>query len=806
MASINKGTISNFAQRDINIERPETPPNPSAIIPIGRDPDFIEPGTILEQIDQKCAAPGSRTALVGLGGVGKSQIAIEYAHRRRERSPSTWVFWVHASNAARFETSYRDIADFVKIPGRKNPKANIFQLVYDWLRDERRSWVLILDNVDHAGFLSEPCSDRDRSAGGERGSNGDGSQPLKAYLPQCQNGAVLVTTRSRSAALELVERRDMIAVEPMSEADAVALLEKKLEGIEKSDRVGELAAALEFMPLAMVQATSYIVHRAPRCSVRQYLEKFQEGDRKRTSLLNFEKGQLRRDRDAKNSIIVTWQISFDHIRHVRPSAADLLSLMSFFDRQGIPEALLRSRNGQSNVPEKHGGDAEDVDSNVDEDKDEGEDDDQSDNSMDCEGCEDEDDEFEDDVSTLRDYSFITVTTRGSGFEMHRLVQLATWKWLEAHGQREKWKHQFIKNLCSALPTGGYENWTACQALFPHAKSAAAQKPKGQESLEMWATILYRAGWYAEQIGNGAEAEEMSVAALKTRKKLLGQEHEDTLWSISLVGNVYNLRGRWEEAESLFVQVMEMSKSKLGADHPSTLTSMANLASTYRNQGRWEEAESLEVQVMEIRKSKLGADHPSTLTSMANLASTYRNQGRWEEAESLEVQVMEIRKSKLGADHPDTLTSMANLASTYRNQGRWEEAESLEVQVMEIRKSKLGADHPSTLTSMANLASTYWNQGRWEEAESLFVQVIEMSKSKLGADHPDTLTSMNNLAFTFKGRGEGEKALMLIEECVEKRKQSLGPNHPYTKDSEETLNSWRIEALSLSSDNKSYIAA
>src|SRR5207247_1408312 len=116
------------------------------------------------------------------------------------------------------------------------------------------------------------------------------------------------------AALELVERRDIIAVEPMSEVDAVALLEKKLEAIEESDGVGELATVLEFMPLAMVQATSYIAHRAPRCSVRQYLEEFRKSDRKRSSLLDFEKGQLRRDRHAKNSIIITWQLSFDHIR------------------------------------------------------------------------------------------------------------------------------------------------------------------------------------------------------------------------------------------------------------------------------------------------------------------------------------------------------------------------------------------------------------------------------------------------------------------------------------------------------------
>ena len=144
-----------------------------------------------------------------------------------------------------------------------------------------------------------------------------------------------MTTWSREIALKLVEQSDIIAVEPMDEAHAQALFEKKLG--KKCEDVAELVAALKFMPLAIVQAAAYISYRAPRCSVRQYLEQFRKSDHKRTNLLNYEGGQLRRDRDAKNSIIITWQISFDYILQTRPSAADLLSLMSFFDRQGIPE-------------------------------------------------------------------------------------------------------------------------------------------------------------------------------------------------------------------------------------------------------------------------------------------------------------------------------------------------------------------------------------------------------------------------------------------------------------------------------------
>jgi hypothetical protein len=98
-------------------------------------------------------------------------------------------------------------------------------------------------------------------------------------------------------------------------------------------------------------------------------------------------------------------------------------------------------------------------------------------------------------------------------------------------------------------------------------------------------VLYRAAWFAERTGNIADAETLAIKVMKARKKVLGQEDEDTLSNVAMVGLAYKLRGRWDDAEKLFVQVMETRKKKLGADHPYTLISMANLASTYWNQGR-----------------------------------------------------------------------------------------------------------------------------------------------------------------------------------------------------------------------------
>ena len=155
----------------------------------------------------------------------------------------------------------------------------------------------------------------------------------------------------------------------MDASNVVELLDKKLESTgQRNDKdFLELAAALELMPLAIIQAASYISQLPPRYSVRQYIEEIQKSDRKSSSLLNHEGGELRRDGEAKNSIIITWQISFEHIHQTRQSAAELLSLMSFFDSQGIPETLVRGRAGDAEHEIQEGRDDSGVQSDKDSD-------------------------------------------------------------------------------------------------------------------------------------------------------------------------------------------------------------------------------------------------------------------------------------------------------------------------------------------------------------------------------------------------------------------------------------------------------
>ncbi|KAL2280604.1 hypothetical protein FJTKL_12427 [Diaporthe vaccinii] len=219
------------------------------------------------------------------------------------------------------------------------------------------------------------------------------------------------------------------------------------------DHGADLVDALEYMPLAISQARANIQQRAPQTSISKYLEEFRRSERQKFSLLNQDEQSLRRDRNASNSVITTWQISFDSIRSERPSAADLLSLMRFFDQQGIPGWLVRpsdniaSQDGdvyEGKGDESNGGESED--------------DDDIDASSASDASEDSAAQtFEDDLAMLRSYYLISLNKTGDVFEMHNLMQLATRKWLSVNNKTEIFKEQFTGRLVREFPTGDYSN-------------------------------------------------------------------------------------------------------------------------------------------------------------------------------------------------------------------------------------------------------------------------------------------------------------------------------------------------------------
>ncbi|PLB49195.1 TPR-like protein [Aspergillus steynii IBT 23096] len=726
-------------------EQPGSPVSPLSTVPFRRDPDFVSRDKLLDEIRQRNLVPS--TGILSLTIRRKSQVAIEYS------------YWIRQNNAARFEQSFRYFADQVKIPGRDDSKQNIYNLVKNWLRDEKRgNWVVILDNVDDYEFLTAQPQSPGSSINGQADS--PPKKPLLRFLPEIKNGSIIVTSQSEEIASKVVDHKEIIKVEPMDQLEALQLLQKKLKARAEGEEACALVKELEFMPLAIVQAAGYI-NSQPRCSVSQYLERFRKCDRNIIKLLKHEAGHLNRDWEAKNSILLTWQMSFDRIQEVRRSAADLLSLMSFFDRQGIQESLLQVNDEAGNSNSRSGDVASDS----------------SDSGTDT------DDTFEQDVATLNHYSLVSFgdNTTTLTLTMHRLVQLSVRTWLKAQGQLERWNTRFIVHLRKEFPENPeYENWEKCRLLFPHVKSAMSQRPQPRDmnsdlwdtqyppSILSWADLMHQGALYALGSGNIADRRKMASRSREARMEGLGFRCQDGYYE-SVIANsgrlamTFRLDEHWKEAEIIEEQVMKMSKDILGESHHLTLQSSNRLVTFYMNQGYWDKAEQLVRPLIEAKRKKYGEDDPVTMISTNHLATIFLNQKMWQEAEKLQLIVMKNYKT-LSPNNPRTLMIMANLAATLWHLGKVKKAEKLELEVLERRKKVLGKNHPDTLMTMHNLAATFGSQNQWDKAEQLEREALERRKSVLGENHHDTLKSTVHLAGFCFFQGRHAEAGELLSAC------------------------------------------
>ncbi|EAQ87914.1 hypothetical protein CHGG_04533 [Chaetomium globosum CBS 148.51] len=587
-----------------DIVRPNCTNSTGVLAPYDENTTFIGRKSILKQLQQQLlvSVSHSRVALFGLGGVG----------------PEVSVFWVHASNAERFRQAYASIAQECRVPGYDDPKADVLLLVKAWLeRTNCGQWLMVVDNADDMQLFFG------QHMGPVNASSSSYEESLGQYLPECPQGAILVTTRNKPAGLRLTKGKRPIEVGKMDEGETDQLLRAHLDGISvSSSESSALSSRLEHLPLALVQAAAFIQENT--IAVSKYLELLDSSDQDLVDLLSEEFETDGRDSEMPCAVAETWILSFEQIQRQNALAGELLSLMSLFDRQAIPLEFLSCYSKQQGQEQR--GEIQLTKA----------------------------------LGVLKAFCFV-VEGKGHRFDMHRLVQLVTQKWLGRKDTICRFAEQALLAVSHCYPFGRYENWVVCSAYLAHAYAVLGGK------------------------GTGSRDEKAGKATL--------------LHSVAVF---LGYRGQWKDAERFQLKAVELRGEVLREEHPLTLASMGNLASTYQNQGRWKEAEALEVQVMETRKRVLGEEHPDTLTSMGNLASTYRNQGRWKEAEALEVQVMETRKRMLGEEHPDTLASMNNLAFTWKGIGRDGDALGLLQACFDLQQQVLGEAHPSTVSTLSAL--------------------------------------------------------------------------------------------------------
>ncbi|ODV35519.1 tetratricopeptide repeat protein [Microcystis aeruginosa] len=316
---------------------------------------------------------------------------------------------------------------------------------------------------------------------------------------------------------------------------------------------------------------------------------------------------------------------------------------------------------------------------------------------------------------------------------------------------------------------------------------AVQSRLGDNHPHVATSLNNLAAFYNSQ-GRYKEAEPLHLKALDLRKRLLGDNDPHVATSLNNLAALYRSQGRYTEAEALFLQALDLRKRLLGDNDPHVATSLNNLAGLYKSQGRYTEAEPLYLEALDLRKRLLGDNDPLVAQSLNNLASLYESQGRYTEAEPLYLEALDLYKRLFRDNHPLVATSLNNLAQLYKYQGRYTEAEPLYLEALDLYKRLFRDNHPLVATSLNNLAELYYFQGRYTEAEPLLLEALDLRKRLLRDNHPDLATSLNNLAQLYKYQGRYLEAEPLYLQALAIAEQALGENHPTTVRIRENLES------------------
>ena len=610
---------------------------------VGRDDEIAQLHHQLHRSDRLAIA----AAIAGMGGVGKTELALQYAfsHLSQGTYPGG-LCWLRARAA--------DIGSQVVSFARTKLGLNlpddlelVEQVDFCWQHWQQGDALIIFDDV----------IDYER---------------VEPFLPPGEKRfKVLFTTR-----LHLGKTVEELRLDVLSEAAAIGLL-GKLAGEERVQKQLDDAKALcswvGYLPLGVELVGRYLEGK-PDLTLATMQQRLEGKGLEAKALVKAEAG-MTANLGVAAAFELSWRELNDNKLAQQTPAQQLGCLLSLFALAPIPwslvESVVEQLQDEAIIP------------------------------SDSEELEDLRDE------TLLKLHLLQRTGNGV-YQLHQLIrEFFIAKQREADALKRGYCRAMVQEAQSIPQTPTRDLIADVVPAIPHIGEAATGLQNWLDDEDLGWPFTGIGFFY---MGQGAYSESANwfERCLSVVRDRVGEGHPSVATSYNNLALLYSSQGRYEEAEPLYRKALEMGQQLLGEGHPSVATSYNNLAGLYLSQGRYEEAELLFRQALEMMQL-LGEGHPSVATSYNNLAELYRAQGRYEEAEPLYLKALDIDKRVLGEDHPGTAIDLGNLGGLYYAQGRYSEVELLWQQALQIFEQRLGKDHPRTVTTRNNLEYLHSNR-------------------------------------------------------------------------------------------------
>ncbi len=658
-------------------------------------------------------------AVCGLGGMGKTQVSIEYAYRYQ--ASYQVVLWAKADTAETLLAEFAAIAGLLDLEEGEHDQQRAADAVKRWLATHA-GWLLILDNVEDLAVVHE-------------------------FIPREGAGHMLLTTRSQALGTlaQSIELEKMELVEgalfllrraKLLEQEAPLVAASNADMIEAKDIV-EIMGGL---PLALDQAGAYIEETA--CSLFDYLKRYRQ---QHSTLLDL-RGDSATASTHPEPVAATWLLSFENVARSNPLAVELLKLCAFLDADGILEEILT------------GGAAAELDEPFQ-------------MMMSSPAALDRA------IATLRRFSLVRRNHDTNMLTMHRLVQTILKDRMSGEVQL-LWAQRAVRAANRVFPEGDQvANWPQCQRCMPNVRACLLLIEAWHMAFPEAARLLDQAGLYLLEHAQYTQARMLFQKALAMREELVGSEHPEVAESLSNLAGPYLYQGMYAQAEPLFERSLAIRMRTQGPVHADVAVALNNLALLYNQQGKFAQAEPLFHQALAIWEESQGLEHPDVARTLNNLALLYQAQEQFAQAEHFYRQAIAIWERIRGPAHPDVAIGLNNLAMLLHRLGKYSQAESLFQRVLEIREKTLGPEHPGTAHSLHYLAKVHQSQWRYAEAELLFKHSLRIRKRALGVEHPEVAHCMNDLAKLYASIGRFEQAEPLYQQALTICERAIGADHP-----------------------------